>query len=62
MHENECKNHALFARICCIYAFAMPTETKGKPAVGAGLFVGRQGTVGSQKGVTSFRMHLDFIF
>ena len=60
--ETQCENRAIFARIWCIFAFAMAPQTQGKPAVGIGHFVGHCGTVMSPKRAISFRRHPDFIF
>ena len=62
MRENECENRAIFARICCIFTFAMPLQTQGKPAVGLGHFVGHRGTMACEKGAVSFHGHPDFVF
>ena len=60
MREDECENDAIWARICCIFTFALPPHAQGKPAVGLGHFVGHRGTVACEKGAVSFDGHPDF--
>ena len=61
MRKNECENRAIFAQICCIFAFATRLQTQRKPLVGIGHFVGHCacncGNVVSQKRDISFPRH-----
>ena len=60
--KNECENRYFFVRICCIFTFALPPETQGKPAVRLGHFVGHRGTMACEKGDVSFHGHPNFVF